>query len=80
MSENMTDTQFQTIMDRFDTMDHRLDKMDGRLDMVDSRLDHVEQTMVTKSDVFQSVFTVQAFTAAAIVGTVVVLNAVGAFG
>lgn len=40
----------------------------------------LRNSMITKSDVFQSVLTVQAFFAATIVGCVVVLNALGAFG
>ncbi|MBE0455365.1 MAG: hypothetical protein IBX58_17050 [Roseovarius sp.] len=63
---NMTNEQFQQIIQRLERMDQRIG--------------HVEDNMVRKSDVFQSVLTVQAFTAAAIVGTVVVLNAIGAFG
>ena len=53
MSENMSETQFDTLM---------------------KRLDHIESNMVRKSDVFQSVLTVQGFTCAIIVGVIVVLN------
>ena len=53
MSENMSETQFETLM---------------------KRLDHIESNMVRKSDVFQSVLTVQGFTFAIIVGVIVVLN------
>lgn len=53
MSENMSETQFDTLM---------------------KRLDHIESNMVRKSDVFQSVLTVQGFTFAIIVGVIVVLN------
>jgi|TARA_R100001369_G_scaffold73510_1_gene102102 hypothetical protein len=52
----------------------------ARLDASDARLKNVEDNMVKKSDVFQSVLTVQGFTFAVIVGMVVVLNALGAFG
>lgn len=45
-----------------------------------NRIDGLEKRMITKSDVFQSVLTVQAFFAATIVGSVVVLNALGKFG
>lgn len=59
MSENMTETQFDTLM---------------------KRLDHIESNMVRKSDVFQSVLTVQGFTFAIIVGVIVVLNSLVGFG
>lgn len=63
--KNMSEDQFSQIM--------------NRLDKVDTRLDQIEDHMVRKSDVFQSVLTVQAFTAAVIVGVVVTLNAMGMF-
>ena len=47
---------------------------------VDARLTALEKHSVTKSDVHSAVFQGLAFAAAAIVGTVVVLNAIGAFG
>lgn len=59
MSENMTETQFDTLM---------------------KRLDHIESNMVRKSDVFQSVLTVQGFTFAIVVGVIVVLNSPVGFG
>ncbi|MCV6826071.1 MULTISPECIES: hypothetical protein [Halocynthiibacter] len=59
MSENMTETQFDTLM---------------------KRLDHIESNMVRKSDVFQSVLTVQGFTFAIVVGVIVVLNSLVGFG
>ncbi|AUQ60972.1 MULTISPECIES: hypothetical protein [Roseobacteraceae] len=59
MSENMTETQFDTLM---------------------KRLDHIESNMVKKSDVFQSVLTVQGFTFAIVVGVIVVLNSLVGFG
>lgn len=66
MSDQMSQEQFNTII--------------ARLDASDARLKNVEGNMVKKSDVFQSVLTVQGFTFAVIVGMVVVLNALGAFG
>lgn len=48
--------------------------------MILKRIDDLEKRMITKADVFQSVLTVQAFFAATIVGTIVVLNSVGTFG
>lgn len=59
MSENMTETQFDTLI---------------------KRLDHIESNMVRKSDVFQSVLTVQGFTFAIVVGVIVVLNSLVGFG
>ncbi len=46
-----------------------------RLDAIDARMEH----SVTKSDVHAAVFQGLAFASAAVVGTLVVLNAVGAF-
>lgn len=66
MSENMSQEQFNTII--------------SRLDAADARLKNVEGNMVRKSDVFQSVLTVQGFTFAVIVGLIVILNAFGLFG
>ncbi len=43
------------------------------------RFEQIERHMVTKSDVHGAVFQGLAFASAAIVGTVVVLNALGAF-
>ncbi len=65
MSENMSQEQFNTII--------------SRLDAADARLKNVEGHMVRKSDVFQSVLTVQGFTFAVIVGLIVILNAFGMF-
>ena len=73
MSKEMTADQFEQIM-------ARLERIDAQMDRLDTRLEHVEDNMVRKSDVFQAVLTVQAFTAAIIVGCIVVLNALGAFG
>lgn len=73
MDTSMSQEQFQEII-------RHLNVMDGRLDAVDRRLEHVETNMVSKSDVFQSVLTVQAFTAAVIVGVIVTLNSLGLFG
>lgn len=66
MDTSMSQEQFQEIIQRLET--------------VDRRLEHVETNMVSKSDVFQSVLTVQAFTAAVIVGVIVTLNSLGLFG
>lgn len=68
----MSQTDIQLILDR-------LDQLDSRMDTFGERLDSVEKHMVTRSDVFQAVLTVHGFSFAAIIGTVVVLNAVGAF-
>ena len=65
MDNQMTQDQFQQVM--------------NRLDSLDARLKNVEDNMVRKSDVFQSVLTVQGFTIAIIVGAVVVLNALVGF-
>lgn len=66
MSEpQMTQEQFNQIMQRFEKIDTRFESM--------------ERHMVTKSDVHGAVFQGLAFASAAIVGTVVVLNALGAF-
>lgn len=62
----------------------QFDQLLSRIDAVEMRLadkiDDVEGRMITKADVFQSVLTVQAFFAATIVGTVVVLSVVGSLG
>ena len=55
-------------------------RVDSRLDNLDIRLTSLEKHSVTKSDVHSAVFQGLAFAAAAIVGTVVVLNSIGAFG
>jgi tetrahydromethanopterin S-methyltransferase subunit G len=44
-----------------------------------NRLEHIEKSMVTKTDIFQAVLTIQGLTLAVIVGTVVVLGATGTF-
>lgn len=66
MSDNMTAEQFQQIISRLDAMDHRLENVEGN--------------MVRKSDVFQSVLTVQGFTFAIVIGVIVALNAIVGFG
>lgn len=66
MSDNMTAEQFQQIISRLDSMDHRLENVEGN--------------MVRKSDVFQSVLTVQGFTFAIVIGVIVALNAIVGFG
>lgn len=62
----MTAEQFQQIISRLDSMDHRLENVEGN--------------MVRKSDVFQSVLTVQGFTFAIVIGVIVALNAIVGFG
>lgn len=51
-----------------------------QFDTLMKRLDHIESNMVRKSDVFQSVLTVQGFTFAIVVGVIVVLNSLVGFG
>ena len=63
---DMTAEQFQQIISRLDAMDHRLENVEGN--------------MVRKSDVFQSVLTVQGFTFAIVIGVIVALNAIVGFG
>ena len=53
---------------------------EDQFDTLMRRLTNIEENMVKKSDVFQSVLTVQGFTFAIIVGSVVVLNAVVGIG
>lgn len=69
---DMTKEQFNQIMQRFQQIDTRVANMD-------TRVANMERHMVTKSDVHGAVFQGLAFAAAAVVGTVVVLNALGAF-
>lgn len=69
-----------TLETRFEKIDERFEKIDERFVQFDDRLNAIESRMITKADVFQAVLTVQGFTAACIVGTVVVLNAIGVFG
>lgn len=54
-------------------------RMDSRFNEVDNRLTSLEKHSVTRSDVHSAVFQGLAFAAAAIVGTVVVLNSLGMF-
>ena len=63
-----------------DAIATELTKLNGRFDQIDAKIEHIEENMIRKSDVFQAVMTVHGLFAAAIVGTVVVLNAVGALG
>lgn len=51
-----------------------------QFDAIIKRLEQIEENMVRKSDVFQSVLTVQGFTFAIIVGVIVVLNATNGLG
>jgi hypothetical protein len=61
----------------------KLDELGAKLNTefgrIDTRLSSLEKHSVTRSDVHAAVFQGLAFAAAAIVGTVVVLNAIGAF-
>ena len=54
-------------------------RVDGRLNDLDTRMTSLEKHSVTRSDVHSAVFQGLAFAAAAIVGTVVVLNSLGMF-
>ena len=64
-----------TLRTEFARIDGKFDKIDADFDKINTRLDQT----VTKSDVNGAVMQGLAFAAAAIVGTVVVLNAIGAF-
>ena len=68
-------TEFARIDSKFTNIDAQFEKIDAEFDKVNTRLDQT----VTKSDVNGAVMQGLAFAAAAIVGTVVVLNAIGAF-
>ena len=68
------------LVHEFARIDTRFNEVDTRFNEVDTRLTSLEKHSVTKSDVHAAVFQGLAFAAAAIVGTVVVLNAIGAFG
>lgn len=61
----------------------KLDNLSRTLDLefgkIGSRLTTLEKHTVSRSDVHAAVFQGLAFAAAAIVGTIVVLNALGAF-
>ena len=61
-------------------MDGRFEKIDSRFEKIDSRFEKIENNMVTKSDLFSAVFSVHGMSLAIIVGTVVVLNSLNAFG
>ena len=50
-----------------------------QFDTIIKEIETLKRTQISKSDVFQAVLTVQGFTAAIIVGCVVVLNSLGAF-
>ncbi len=60
------------IAQRLDSLDV---KLDAEFDKINTRLDHT----VSKSDVNAAVLQAVGIVAAAVVGTVVILNAVGAF-
>lgn len=55
-----------------------MDEVKTELRAVAERLDRIERSAVTKADVFQAVLIVQSAWLGVIVGTVVVLAAVGA--
>lgn len=61
------------IAQRLDSLDV---KLDAEFDKINTRLDHT----VSKSDVNAAVLQAVGIVAAAVVGTVVTLNALGAFG
>ncbi|MEL6794647.1 MAG: hypothetical protein AAFP78_14400 [Pseudomonadota bacterium] len=60
-------------------LDQRFSAVEQRFEVIDQRFESIEKHMVTRSDVHGAVFQGLAFAAAAIVGTVVVLNALGLF-
>lgn len=70
MNTDQIAIELQNLNSRFDRMQESFGQ----------RFEHIEKHMVTKSDVHAAVFQGLAFAAAAIVGTIVVLNALGAFG
>ena len=76
----MTNDQIAAKLDELGTlMRGEFVKIESRFTEVDARLSSLEKHSVTRSDVHSAVFQGLAFAAAAIVGTVVVLNALGAF-
>jgi hypothetical protein len=76
----MTNDQIAMKLDELGTlMKAEFSKIEVRFSEVDARLSSLEKHAVTRSDVHAAVFQGLAFAAAAIVGTVVVLNALGAF-
>lgn len=70
----MTETQADTILARLDVMQRDLTTVRRDLATLRQDVDHLDRRAVTKGDVFQAVMTVQAFTAALIVGVIVVIN------
>ena len=76
----MTNDQIAAKLDELGIMMHdEFNKIRIEFSKVDARLSSLEKHSVTRSDVHAAVFQGLAFAAAAIVGTVVVLNALGAF-
>lgn len=69
MSDTMDKDQFDQIMSCFDAQDEKYD----------ARFQAIENNMVRKTDLFQSILTVQGFMLAIVVGVVVVLNATVGF-
>ncbi|MEL6999254.1 MAG: hypothetical protein AAFP68_13405 [Pseudomonadota bacterium] len=77
----MTNDQIASKLDDLNKkLVHEFARIDTRFNEVDTRLTSLEKHSVTRSDVHSAVFQGLAFAAAAIVGTVVVLNSIGAFG
>ena len=64
---------------RFSAVDRQFSAIDQRFSAIDQRFENIERHMVTRSGVHGAVFQGLAFAAAASVGTVVVLNALGLF-
>ena len=76
----MTEEQLGTKLDKLSSMlNAEFGEIRIEFAKIDARLSSLEKHSVTRSDVNAAVFQGLAFAAAAIVGTVVVLNALGAF-
>ncbi|HET7408893.1 MAG TPA: hypothetical protein VFJ13_01710 [Paracoccaceae bacterium] len=76
----MSEEQVATKLDDLSSMlSAEFGKIRVEFGKIDARLTSLEKHSVTRSDVHSAVFQGRAFAAAAIVGTVVVLNAIGAF-
>jgi len=68
-----------TLKTEFARVDSQFARVENRLSELDVRLTSLEEHSVTRSDVNSAVFQGLAFATAAMVGTIVVLNALGAF-
>lgn len=76
----MTNDQIALKLDELGRkLESEFGKVNAEFGKVNVRLDALEKHAVTRSDVNGAVFQGLAFAAAAIIGTVVVLNALGAF-